>query len=221
MLAAIVGLDVVAVEHPAPLPADAGSILAIQRFMLPHATLTQWLEQVSTITWPIPALETIIAVVVLLLLLRRWLDALIVGLFTALGSGSSYLTAELIRRPRPGGHGIHVLFQITNYWSFPSGHVEHALTFFGLLFFLSYQMGQPAPAWRPLLWLVRLVLLGFIVLMAPSRLVEGQHWLSDVVAGYLYGAFWLILGVHVYGLAAAHWPRLLARDERKRVAYAT
>jgi undecaprenyl-diphosphatase len=223
VLGAILALDVVVALHPAPLPGDVGSVLAVQRLLLPHKTLTLWLEQVSTVTWPITALETIIAAVALLLLLRRWLDALLVAVLTGLGSGSSYLTNLLIQRPRPAGHGIHVLWQIKDYWSFPSGHVEHALTFFGILLFLTYQIPRPAPWLRPVLWAVRLGLLAFIVLMAPSRLVEGQHWTSDVVAGYLYGAFWLILGIHAYGWAAQRWPRLLATGERerKRVAYAT
>jgi undecaprenyl-diphosphatase len=205
------------------LPGDVGSVLDLQRLLLPHKTLTLWLEQVSTVTWPIPALETIIASVALLLLLRRWLDALLVAALTALGSGSSFLTSLLIQRPRPTGHGIYVLWQIKDYWSFPSGHVEHALTFFGILLFLTYQIPRPAPWLRPVLWAVRLGLLAFIVLMAPSRLVEGQHWTSDVVQGYLYGAFWLILGIHAYRWAAQRWPRLLAAGERerKRVAYAT
>jgi membrane-associated phospholipid phosphatase len=66
-------------------------------------------------------------------------------------------------------------------------------------------------------WPLRLVLLAVIVLIGPSRMLEGEHWLSDVVAGYLYGAFWLILGLQVYGWAARRWPRLLAPGEQKRV----
>src|SRR5439155_16789366 len=98
VLGVVLALSVIVALHPAPLPGDVDGVLAVQRLLLPHKTLTLWLEQFSTVTWPITALETILAVVVLLLLLRRWLDALLVALLTGLGSGSSYLTNLLIQR---------------------------------------------------------------------------------------------------------------------------
>jgi membrane-associated phospholipid phosphatase len=171
VLGAALTLDVIVTLHPAPLPGDVGSVLDLQRLLLPHKALTLWLGQVSTVTWPITALETILAAVALLLLLHRWLDALLVAVLTGLGSGSSYLTSLLIQRPRPAGHGIYVLWHM--------------------------------------------VLVTVIVVIGPSRILEGEHWLSDVVAGYLYGAFWLLLGIYVYGWAARRWPRLLGSGEQK------
>jgi hypothetical protein len=73
VLGAALTLDVIVTLHPAPLPGDVGSVLDLQRLLLPHKALTLWLEQVSTVTWPITALETILAAVALLLLLHRWL----------------------------------------------------------------------------------------------------------------------------------------------------
>lgn len=217
LLGLALGLDVLVKLHPAPLPGDVETVLAWQHLMRPHKLLTLLVYQVSELTWPIPALITTGAVVGLLLLLRRWLDALVVMAFTGLGSAAFFLTAMLVQRPRPLGHGLYIYMYITNYASFPSGHVEHVVVLCGLLIFLTYQQRRGGP-W---LWLLRLFLVAYIALIGPSRMLEGEHWLSDSVAGYLYGAFWLMLGIHAYGLAAAHWPRLLARSERKRVAYAT
>jgi len=53
-----------------------------------------------------------------------------------------------------------------------------------------------------------------ILLMPVSRILEAEHWPSDVLAGALDGLFWLIIFAHLYLWARARWPGLLARDER-------
>lgn len=202
-------LAAIVARHPAPLPGDVGLTIDEQRLLLPHRLLTQALDAVSTINWPLPSAITLIAVTVLLVVMRRRVAAAVGLLVAALADGSSFLTNQLVRRPRPSGHGIHVLQHITNYFSFPSGHVIHALAFFGFLLFVTYKVRRRA-AW---LWLVRLALLLLIVLMAPSRVLEGEHWPSDVLEGLLYGAFWLVLGIHVYAWIRRRWPHLLGRHE--------
>lgn len=216
LLLLALGLDLLVLLHPQPLPGDVGSTLALQRLLLPQQTLTWLINLTSELTWPTPALLTTIAIVGLLLLLRRWLDALILIVFPALDSGATYLTTLLVQRPRPLGHGIVIQLFVTGYWSFPSGHIAHALTFFGLLVFFTYRLRRPG--WW--VWPLRLLLIAIVVLMGPSRLLEGEHWLSDVVAGYLYGAFWLILGLQAYGWAARRWPRLLAPGQQASVVAA-
>ncbi len=37
-----------------------------------------------------------------------------------------------------------------------------------------------------------------ILLMGYSRVYEGEHWLSDVLGGYLSGALWLALFIFLY-----------------------
>lgn len=58
-------------------------------------------------------------------------------------------------------------------------------------------------------------MIALIVLMGPSRMLEGEHWLSDVVEGLLYGAFWLLAGIHAYRWAWHRWPRLPGRHEHE------
>ena len=147
----------------------------------------------------------------LLLVVRRWLDLLVTLLVVALADGSSALIKGLVSRPRPSGDGIRILQHILNSPSYPSGHVLHATAVFGLLLFLTYQVRRPA-AW---VWAARAVLIALIVLMGPSRMLEGEHWLSDVLEGLLYGAFWLLAGIHAYRWTWHRWPRLRGRHEQE------
>jgi membrane-associated phospholipid phosphatase len=79
-------------------------------------------------------------------------------------------------------------------YSFPSGHVLYFTAFFGFLIFLAYTLFKHS-WWRTLL----LVILGVMVaLIGLSRIYEGQHWASDVLAAYLLGSVWLTLSILVY-----------------------
>lgn len=86
-----------------------------------------------------------------------------------------------IRRRRPEGEWGAV-YRSTDPHSFPSGHATRA----GLLVVLAWGLG---PLWFSLavtLW---------APLMSLSRVTTGLHYLSDIVAGFLFGmaAGWLIL----------------------------
>ncbi len=54
-----------------------------------------------------------------------------------IADGSNYLLAEVIRRPRPADYGVQVLNHIAHYYSFPFGHVVHAVAYVGFLLFLT------------------------------------------------------------------------------------
>src|SRR5690242_5792677 len=147
-------MAVLVARHPAPLPGDVGVALDVQHLLLPSKVVTQGLDAVSAANWPIPSAIAIVVAVVALLVLHRRLAALITLVTSGLADGSSYLTNEIVRRPRPSDHGLHVLQHITNYYSFPSGHVIHALAFYGFLAYLTFQVRRPA-AW---LWAIRVIL---------------------------------------------------------------
>ena len=203
----IVALAVAVKDHPAPLPGDAGVSVAWQHLLLPHRALASAVEDVSTVAWPVPQAVVLAGVTLVLLALRRWLAALLALVTAGVADGSNYLLAEVIRRPRPSGDGVRVLNHIANYYSFPSGHVVHAFAYFGFLLFLTLIIPRAFRA-APWLWPVSIVLAALIVLMGPSRLLEGEHWPSDVLGGMLYGLFWLVIAIHVYRWAATRWPRL-------------
>jgi membrane-associated phospholipid phosphatase len=214
---AALALAAVVRAHPGPLPGEAGLTLAWQELVRPHPFPTAVIGAVSTFNFPRPARIMIVAVVVVLALSRRWLDiALALGALWAAGK-TNHQISQWVQRPRPAGHGIFVNRDISDVYSFPSGHVNHALVFLGLILFLSFQLRRPAPWLLPVLWLVRIVLFAEIVLMAPSRVLEGEHWPSDVAAGLLVGGFWLLVGIQVYTLVTRRWPRLVPSNERRGV----
>jgi undecaprenyl-diphosphatase len=67
--------------------------------------------------------------------------------------------------------------------SFPSGHTTTYTIFLGLLVYLAWR--QLRPGWVRSLSLSSCFLM--IALVGPSRVYLGQHWPSDVLAGYLLG----------------------------------
>jgi undecaprenyl-diphosphatase len=199
-------------QHRGPLPGDVGLAQSTQHGLLHHGALTAAIESVSTLNWPLPTAITLGIIVLIFLLLRRWLDAGLAVLAALISSEATFLLSRWVHRPRPRGYGIHPLQYITSTYSFPSGHVTYAVTVFGLFLFLTTQVRRPI---HPLLiWTIRVVLLCMIVLMPVSRVLEGEHWPSDVLAGLLDGLFWVVLFSHLYLWARSRWPKLLAADER-------
>src|SRR5919197_1547951 len=151
VLLAALTLAVMVRRHPGPLPGDVGVALALQRFLLPHHWLASLADGVSAINWPVPSAIVVAGVVGLLVTLRRWLAAGTALLTSALADASSYITNEIVRRPRPSDHGLHILHVIKTYYSFPSGHVIHAVAFFGFVLFLTWQTRRPTPLLWPVL----------------------------------------------------------------------
>jgi membrane-associated phospholipid phosphatase len=199
-------------QHPGPLAGDVGVEVDVQHALLPHSFITKVVEAVSTLNWPIPSVITLAVIVAIFLVLKRWLDIMIVIATAAVTDETSFLFNQWIKRPRPTGHGLHILSKIANFYSYPSGHVVHATAVFGLFLFLSTQIRRPV---HPLIiGAIRVLLVAGIILMPISRMLEGEHWPTDVLAGLLYGGFWLVIAAHVYMWARNRWPRLLARDER-------
>lgn len=199
-------------HHPGPLTGDVGIEVAIQHALLPHQIVAEPIEAVSTLNWPLPSAITLAVIFAIFLLLRRWLDAIVVPLAAGASSLATYDLSRWVHRPRPSGHGVHRLQVLTHTYSFPSGHVTYAVAIFGLFLFLTYQVRRP---FHPVLvWAIRLALVVLIALMPISRILEGEHWPSDVLGGAFEDFFWLILFAHIYLWTKRRWPRLLAQDER-------
>jgi undecaprenyl-diphosphatase len=90
----------------------------------------------------------------------------------------------LVRRRRPEGEWGGI-YRNTDPHSFPSGHAARA-------FLIAVVGAALGPAWLGiLLWV-------WAPLVALARVAMGVHYLSDVVAGALFGVIVALIGLQVY-----------------------
>ena len=90
-----------------------------------------------------------------------------------------------IRRQRPVGEWGRI-YRNTDPHSFPSGHAARA-------FLIATIAAGLGPAWlATMLWI-------WAPLVALARVAMGVHYLSDIVAGALFGILVALIGLQVYG----------------------
>jgi membrane-associated phospholipid phosphatase len=65
--------------------------------------------------------------------------------------------------------------------------------------------------WKVLLVAVQVICGYFIVFIGPSRVLEGEHWPSDVVASYLLGSLVLLIGIGLYHALGVWWQSIQER----------
>lgn len=130
----------------------------------------------------------------ILRLFREALCAAVAGLGAEIGN---IVINGLVARPRPPAyHGSTVLNLGAH--SFPSGHTADALGLFGFLFYLCAVVAESTPTWRGWLRVAQMVIVLYLVDIGVSRVLEQQHWPSDVFAGYLVGGLALIPAIMLY-----------------------
>ncbi len=117
--------------------------------------------------------------------------------FAVLGIGIVGLIIKiLVARPRPTPDLVNVMTALDNGGqSFPAGHVESYVAIVGFLWYLSYTLLPKHAVSRFVELLVYGTMIAFIGL---SRVYVGEHWLSDVIGGYLFGGIWLWLTIQLY-----------------------
>jgi undecaprenyl-diphosphatase len=160
------------------------------------------------LSWPgfPPEVYGLVAVICIALffLYSRW-GAICLGLGALAESFIGLGVKILVDRPRPSPQLVNAIDLATrgasSGWglSFPAGHPASYMVIFGFLGYLAYS-SKASQLWRAVGVGVCTAL---IVLVGISRIYLGDHWFSDVMAGYLLGSIVLIVIIFIYrwGLA--------------------
>ena len=130
---------------------------------------------------------------------KNWLRTLELLVITIGTAGTVLIMKFLINRVRPIGS-----FVLETGPSFPSWHAAAAIMFFGFVFFVL------AGAVKNRYTRIGMHVLGMILIVLEpiSRLALNVHYSSDVLAGLVIGAVWLIFGEKVYQYFERAEPKL-------------
>jgi membrane-associated phospholipid phosphatase len=96
---------------------------------------------------------------------------------------------NLINRSRPSNDLVRVVGQF-QFQSFPSSHVLSYTLFFGFIILLMISMKSIAISLRITLGIISSF---FLILVVPSRIYLGAHWLTDTIGGILLGSLVLLI----------------------------
>jgi len=168
---------------------------------------------------PVPATIALVLWLSVLSLFRWFQAAIFISFGTAIADGIDGLLSTIVGRPRPQSPLIHVYIP-EPFHSYPSGHTEHCVVYYGFLLYLSFT--KSVREWR-----YHWVLLPFqvfavlnILIVGYARVLACSHWITDAFAGYLSGALLLYLLIALYRRTTAYLARRRARKQQEHPAQA-
>ncbi len=199
-------------NHPGPWPGEVAFSQALQNLHY-WPWIPPLLVFIGTFNNPTPTGIIVGFLFAGMILLGWYRQAIFFALAVGIGNAIDALIGDYVVRPRPSSALVRVDVPL-KYNSFPSGHTCHMMLFYGFLLFLSFT--KPVREWRYRWVLIPLQVFAVlnILLMGYSRVYEGEHWLSDILGGYLSGALWLALFIFLYQLTT----NMLERRRAKRLA---
>lgn len=144
-------------------------------------------------TFDAPSLIAITTVMALILgIVGRYAQMVLLAA-TIIGQATNAALKLLVGRPRPEDGVVQVTEQ-ANGLSFPSGHTMGTVVFCGILIYLSFHLIRH----RQLRILVQVFAIGQMFAVGFSRVYTGAHWPSDVLGGFLWGAWMVLLLIVCY-----------------------
>ena len=141
----------------------------------------------SLASTPITILVMLLTAMVCWVVRQRYI---IIGLLIAVIGSTifTFVTKMILQRARP----IDILLLESTY-SFPSGHATVTVALYGFLAYIAIRFSERFAVQ------VRIVMMTILVtvLIGLSRIVLNEHYLSDVLGGYLVGTLWLTVAISV------------------------
>jgi undecaprenyl-diphosphatase len=164
------------------VPGDLFLSRFVQELPVPGGVVGALLSNADRAVWLI--LATALTVT---LLLRSWLSALFIFLasFTSVLLGVALKL--IVARPRPSAELVQV-YDTSQSYSFPSITAFFSVVLLGVVVHLIWRR-QPL---RPTLAIALVGSLVLVLVMGLSRVYVGEHWPSDVLGGWLFGAAGLL-----------------------------
>jgi undecaprenyl-diphosphatase len=138
------------------------------------------------------------AIVTIVLLFRRWGREAFLLVASLAIELSVFLTAnKIVARPRPV---VSHLGGTPSTYSFPSGHTAATIVLYGGIAVI---VMVATTRWWPriVMWILAVVL---TVAVGLSRVYRGEHYPTDVMAGFLLGIGSLVAGVFVIRVACVN-----------------
>ncbi|MCR4281131.1 MAG: phosphatase PAP2 family protein [Candidatus Kaiserbacteria bacterium] len=129
-------------------------------------------------------------IAVIIFIYRKKIPEAVGLLASVAGSAMAvFILKDLVARPRPMSP---LPAYIETSYSFPSGHATLAIA---LYVFLLWAIYDAMPSLRKKLTVASTVVL--VLAIGFSRLYLGVHYLSDVIAGYLLGGIFVVVGIKI------------------------
>lgn len=171
---------------------EADSIVTTDLFVSQHMSVLQdsnivpaFIFITSLGSTPITCL--IILLTAILCVVVRQPYILIGLLISTIGSTAfTFLSKMVFQRSRP----IDILLMEHTY-SFPSGHATISIALYGFLAYMAIRFSQCFTRQVRILSLSLLLCL----LIGLSRIVLNEHYLSDIIGGFLVGTLWLTIAI--------------------------
>ncbi|MBE9585686.1 phosphatase PAP2 family protein [Mucilaginibacter sp. JRF] len=126
---------------------------------------------------------TMCAVIAVIFLAFKYKKEALFTMLTLLSGVVSTIIKAAVNRPRPSTDIVQVI-EKTVQQSFPSGHTQFYVVFFGFITIVMLtRLSIPAALRVPVI----LISLAFILIIPFSRIYLGAHWFTDVLGGFISG----------------------------------
>jgi undecaprenyl-diphosphatase len=154
----------------------------VQRMSVPG--VDNLVELLNWIGRPIPLAVLTGLVAVGLMSRRRYAEAILILPATGTHAINAILK-NIIESPRPTNEHVLIRDHAAGF-GFPSGHTMAVVVFCGVVAYLAWRLIER----RRYQYVVQAAVALAIVGIGFSRIYSGAHWPSDVLGGYLWGAFY-------------------------------